>query len=135
MKNSALSILMLAFLLLPAWGSAKAGQLNINLEGKIQKHCELSIISLKDAKQKAYSQIERTCNIPHNIEISLNKKHKTELNIQFAGKTHTIKPGKRIFVTSEPVANKIDRLSVIGAADNTNAQKGLAQLHINIVSL
>ena len=130
-----LIMLSLLFISLTSLSATQAGQLKINIEANIQKQCEIAFVTKQGQKKAAYTEIERTCNIPHNVEISLNKRHTRPIQIKFAGREHVIMPGKRIYVMSRAVANKIDRLSIINTTDTLQTQKGLAQLHINIIPL
>ena len=100
-----LIMLSLLFISLTSLSATQAGQLKINIEANIQKQCEIAFVTKQGQKRAAYTEIERTCNIPHNVEISLNKRHTRPIQIKFAGREHVIMPGKRIYVMSRAVAN------------------------------
>jgi hypothetical protein len=62
-------------------------------------------------------QISRNCNTGHNIEISNNASAKTDLNFTYGGRDYNLAPGKRVSISSAPVFNQVDTLTLTGDTD------------------
>lgn len=101
-----------------AINAAKANQLKIVLQAKVDINCKANI---RASQQAGALDVTRSCNTPHKIEIAHPAKRDFKgakgLKIQFEGKEYKVNPGGRVSIISGPVSEKSDTLKVIKSSE------------------